>query len=122
MYTSCTQSLRKRPFPAGVPFPGPIRAHGTAFTLGGLELLVHFTKAALTLPASLISLADAVVFARAEPGNVEEDLHSLHHYWAGLAIGGTELLNRLRTEARNRPVIGERGVFLIHERECGTWC
>src|SRR5262245_49223323 len=32
--------------PAGMALPGPIRAHGTALTLGGLELLVDFAPAA----------------------------------------------------------------------------
>src|SRR5215813_81788 len=91
--------------PAGMTLPRPVRAHRTAFTLGGLELLIDFVPAACTLPACRISLRDAVVFIRTQPRNVQEDLHGLDRLRAGRASLRTEPLNGLRTKPGNRPVI-----------------
>ena len=56
-------------FPPGMTLPRPVRAHWTAFTLGGLELVLHFAPAACPLPACLIGLTDAAVFVRTQPRN-----------------------------------------------------
>jgi hypothetical protein len=49
--------------------PGPVRAHWRAFTLGGLELVLHFAPATCPLPACLIGLTDAAVFIHTQPRN-----------------------------------------------------
>ena len=54
-------------------------------SLGGLELIVHFTPAALTLPADLISLTNTVMFVRTQPCNLQGGLKQN-------AVGGVFLL------------------------------